>query len=147
MNDDIQENAAGLAITEKSEGCKLVAYQDSVGVWTIGYGHTHGVTEGMTCSEAQAAQWLMQDLADAQSAVRTMVTVPLNANQFSALVDFVFNEGSGHFESSTLLRLLNAGDYTGSDAQFAAWDKAGGKVLAGLLTRRNAEAALFVEAA
>ena len=89
----------------------------------------------------------MQDLADAQSAVRTMVTVPLNANQFSALVDFVFNEGSGHFESSTLLRLLNAGDYTGSDAQFAAWDKAGGKVLAGLLTRRNAEAALFVEAA
>ena len=147
MNDDIQENAAGLAITEKSEGCKLTAYQDSVGVWTIGYGHTHGVTEGMTCSEAQAAQWLMQDLADAQSAVRTMVTVPLNANQFSALVDFVFNEGSGHFESSTLLRLLNAGDYAGADAQFAAWDKAGGKVLAGLLTRRNAEAALFVEAA
>ncbi len=131
------------ALTEQFEGCRLTAYQDSVGVWTIGFGHTLGVQEGDTCTQEQAVQWLMQDLQSAQDAVTSQVTVPLTQNQLEALTDFVFNEGSGHFESSTLLKLLNAGNYAAADAEFAKWDLAGGKVLPGLVRRRAAEAALF----
>lgn len=129
----------GVALTEVFEGLSLVAYQDSRGVWTIGYGHTAGVTEGMTCTQQQAEDWLIADVQWAVSVVQNDVTVSLTQNEFDALVDFVFNVGSGNFESSTLLADLNAGNYAASADQFQRWDLAGGQVVAGLLRRRIAE--------
>jgi lysozyme len=134
----------GLALTEQFEGCRLVAYEDQVGVWTIGYGHTKGVRAGMTCTQAQAEQWLLDDIAEAVAAVNHLVTVPLTQGEFDALVDFVFNLGSGNFASSTLLKKLNAHDIEGAAAEFERWDMAGGVHVAGLLRRRNAERALFL---
>ena len=133
----------GLHLTESFEGCRLQAYLDSVGVPTIGYGHTHGVTLGMTCTQEQAEQWLQQDIQVAAQAVNRMVTVALTQPEFDALVDFTFNLGTGSLQHSTLLRLLNAGNYKGAAAEFEKWDRAGGKVMAGLLRRRQAEEQMF----
>jgi lysozyme len=130
---------SGLHLTERFEGCKLVAYQDSKGVWTIGYGHTAGVRPGMTCTQAQAEAWLQQDIAWAAGRVNADVHVPLSQNEFDSLVDFVFNCGTGNFEHSTLLKLINKDDLTDAANEFAKWDEAGGTVIAGLLRRRMAE--------
>jgi lysozyme len=129
----------GLMLTEQFEGCSLTAYQDVKGVWTIGYGHTAGVTPGMTCTQEQAAEWLQADIQWAATTVSNLVLVPLTQNEFNALVDFVFNVGSGNFSGSTMLVLLNQGDYAGAAAQFQRWDLAGGQVIQGLLNRRIAE--------
>lgn len=131
----------GLQLTERFEGCKLFAYQDSGGVWTIAYGHTRGVQAGMTCSPAQAEAWLLEDVAIAERNVNRLVRVPLTQGGYDALVDFEFNTGA--LAGSTLLRVLNAGDYTGAAAQFERWIHAGGVVVAGLLRRRKAEAEEF----
>lgn len=134
----------GLALTENFEGDVLHAYRDQVGVWTIGYGHTGpDVVPGLTITPAQAQALLAQDIAAAAACVNNSVTVPLAQNEFDALVDFVFNLGTGAFESSTLLRDLNAGDFSAAAGQFDLWDHAGGAVVAGLLRRRQAETALF----
>ena len=133
----------GLNLIETSEGCRTTAYQDSVGVWTIGYGHTSNVSPGETCTLQQAQEWLQQDVSGAEYVVNTVVKAPLNQNQFDALVDFVFNLGSGNFQSSTLLKLLNAGDYQGASNEFPKWNHAGGVVVPGLTTRRLAEQKLF----
>ena len=134
---------AGLELTESFEGCKFTAYPDSGGVWTIGYGHTKGVTEGMACSLEQAIEWLMEDVEEAEAAVNRLVKVPLTQGEFDALVDFVFNLGEKHFAESTLLRLLNEGDFVGAAEQFERWDKCDGKEVAGLLRRRLAEETEF----
>lgn len=137
-------SAKGLALTEQFEGCSLAAYQDQVGVWTIGYGHTGlDVKPGMTITSAQAQALLAQDVSSATACVNRVVTVQLTQEEFDALVDFVFNLGPGAFGNSTMLRELNAGDFTGAAAQFDLWDHAGGAVVAGLLRRRQAEADLF----
>lgn len=141
MNDSLQYTGQGL--TEQFEGCKLVAYQDSGGIWTIGYGHTEGVTQGMTCTQAQAEAWLLADIQWAVSILRGAVTVALTQNEFNALVDFAFNVGSCNFQSSTLLKDLNAGLYGLAALQFERWDQAGGQVVAGLLRRRVAEESEF----
>jgi lysozyme len=133
----------GLELTKEFEGCRLVAYRDSVGVPTIGYGHTDGVKMGMTCTQDQADGWLMQDIQGAVYVVNKVVHVPLTQNQFDALVDFVFNLGSGNFQSSSLLRYLNAGDYDAASNEFPKWNHAGGVVVDGLTRRRLAEQALF----
>jgi lysozyme len=134
----------GLALTEQFEGLRLTAYQDSVGVWTIGYGHTGlDVQPGLTITQEQAGALLLQDVAGAVAAVNRLVTVPLTQNQFDALVDFTFNEGQGNLASSTLLRELNAGNTAGAAVQFLVWVYAGGVKLPGLVTRRQAEADLF----
>lgn len=133
----------GLNLIEQSEGVRLTAYRDSVGILTIGYGHTGNVAVGETCSLQQANEWLQQDVAGAEFVINKVVTAPLNQNQFDALVDFVFNLGAGNFQSSTLLRLLNSGDYQGASNEFPKWNHAGGVVLAGLTTRRLAEQKLF----
>jgi lysozyme len=136
----------GLALTEQFEGCRLTAYQDQVGVWTIGYGHTGPeVCAGMTVTLEQAEALLAKDINSAGTFVNKMVQVPLTQEEFDALVDFVFNLGAGTFARSTLLRLLNAGQFASAAAQFAVWDRAGGAVVAGLLRRRQAETALFNE--
>jgi lysozyme len=98
---------------------------------------------GMTCTQEQAEQWLQEDVQSAADAVNRLVTVELTQQEFDALVDFTFNLGAGNLQRSTLLRLLNSGDYTGAAAEFQKWDKAGGQVLAGLLRRRQAEADMF----
>jgi len=133
----------GLELIKTYEGLRLKAYQDSVGVWTIGYGHTRTAKPGMTITAEEAEALLRQDLADAEKAVTRLVKVPLSDNQYSALVSFVFNLGSGNFSMSTLLRKINAGDMAGAAKEFKRWNRAGKKVLAGLVKRRDAEAALF----
>ncbi|HEY1809687.1 MAG TPA: lysozyme [Acidobacteriaceae bacterium] len=134
----------GLALTEQFEGCRLTAYQDQVGVWTIGYGHTGPeVCAAMTITSEDAQALLARDVSNAAAFVNKIVQVQITQEEFDALVDFVFNLGVGSFERSTLLRLLNAGDFASAAAQFALWDRAGGAFVAGLLRRRQAETALF----
>jgi lysozyme len=134
----------GLALTEQWEGCRLTAYQDQVGVWTIGYGHTGAdVTSGLTITRQQAEALLAKDVLAAARCVNTMVKLQLTQYEFDALVDFVFNLGTGAFVRSTLLTALNAGNIAAAAAQFASWDRAGGIVVAGLLRRRQAERGLF----
>lgn len=134
------------SLEKKFEGCRLTAYPDpGTGnePWTIGYGHTGGVKKGDVCTQVQADAWLTEDTQFAVDAVARLVTVPLNGNQESALVDLVYNIGVGNFTSSTLLKNLNAGDYDGASAQFLVWDMAGGKMMQGLLNRRKAEQSKF----
>ena len=134
----------GLSLTQSFEGVRLTAYQDQVGVWTIGCGHTGSdVHAGLTITQDQANDLLMGDVSHAAAAVNRLVTVSLTQDQFDALVDFVFNVGIGNFASSTLLRELNASNFTEAAAQFERWSHAGGVVVAGLLRRRQAEAKLF----
>lgn len=133
----------GLDLTEHSEGLRLEAYQDSVGVWTIGYGHTKGVKKGDVITQEQAEAFLKEDIQQAVADIERLVKQPLTQHQFDALVDFDFNLGSGNLASSTLLKKLNAGDYAGAALEFQRWNRAGGKVLSGLTTRRTEEADLF----
>ena len=133
----------GLALTEQFESCRLSAYPDSKGVPTIGYGHTAGVQLGDTCTQAQAETWLLEDVAWAASVVNSQVTVPLTQNEFDSLVDFIYNVGSGNFEGSTMLKLLNEQNYAAAAEQFIRWDKAAGVEIAGLLRRRQSEEELF----
>jgi len=137
-------SANGLALTERFEGLRLQAYQDSVGVWTIGYGHTSpDVHAGLTITENQARILLAADVAWAVACVNKSVTSTINQNQFDALVDFTFNLGCASLVQSTLLRLINASDFVAAAPQFLRWNKAGGKVLKGLTLRRQAEMDLF----
>ena len=145
MTNNLKYSKNGLALTESSEGVRLSAYQDSVGVWTIGYGHTKGVSAGMTCSLPQAEQWLLQDVQECVDHINQDVTVKLTQGQFDALVDFSFNLGIGALERSTLLKMVNAGDFSGAAKQFPLWDKAGGKVVEGLFKRREADETMFCE--
>ena len=134
----------GLILTEKSEGVMLTSYQDSGGVWTIGYGHTGpDVGPDQSITREQAEQLLEQDLLSAEQTVNQYVEVPLSQEEFDALVDFVFNVGEEAFVNSTLLKLLNEQDYEGAAQQLPRWDKCQGRVLQGLLTRRQAEEAMF----
>lgn len=137
-------NDKGIRLIKSFEGLRLKAYQDSVGVWTIGYGTTSGVRPGMVITEAQAEEFLRRDLRRFEQAVDDLVKVPLTDDQFAALVSFTYNVGEGALESSTLLRLLNQRDYQGAADQFLRWDKAGGQSLPGLTRRRRAERALFL---
>lgn len=130
---------SGLALTEQFEGCRLVAYLDQAGHPTIGYGHTAGVQLGDTCTEAQADTWLAQDIAWAANEVNRVVKVTLTQPEFDALTDWIFNVGIGNAQSSTLLNLLNQGQFILAAAEFDKWDHAGGQVVAGLLRRRQAE--------
>jgi GH24 family phage-related lysozyme (muramidase) len=138
-------NVNGLLLVKTFEGLRLKAYQDAVGIWTIGYGTTRGVRPGMKITEAEAEKLLQEDLTRFEQAIHEAVNVPLNDNQFSALVSFTYNVGSGALRSSTLLKMLNQGSDVRSVAdQFPRWNRAGGKVLAGLTRRRDAERALFL---
>ncbi len=136
----------GLALIEQFEGCKLQAYQDGNGIWTIGYGHV-GARAGQYESQEQAEADLCADLGTAERAVSRFVRVSLNQNQFDALVSFTYNEGAGRLQASTLLRYVNSGAMHAASAQFVVWDIVAGAVSPGLLRRRVAEQALFLEAA
>ena len=134
----------GLELIKHFEGLELNSYQCAAGVWTIGYGHTKGVQDGMSISEARANEMLEEELVEYEGYVNTLVTVPLNQNQFDALVSWVYNLGSSNFQASTLLKVINAGgEMLAVPAQIMRWNKAGGKVLEGSTRRRQAEADLF----
>lgn len=143
----MQTSDRGLEFIKHHEGLETKAYPDPGSAdghpWTIGVGHTKGVKRGDTCTVEQAMEWLRDDVVGAEAAVLRLVTVALTQDEFDALVSFVFNVGAGAFEGSTLLRRLNAGDYDGAAAQFKRWNKNDGRVMAGLTTRREAEAKLF----
>jgi lysozyme len=140
-----QVNKATLDLICGFEGCRLSAYLDQGGLVTIGVGHTGPeVHLGQTITQAEAEQLLSQDLSSAEDAVTRLVSVPLNDNQFGALVSFVFNVGAGNFASSTLLKLLNAGLVNEAAEQFVRWDHVAGVSSLGLLRRRQAEQGLFL---
>lgn len=136
-------SAEGLALIKKFEGCELTAYQCSAGVWTIGYGHTKGVEKGMTISKESAEEMLIEELHEYEGYITDNVTSPLSQNQFDAMVSWVYNLGPSNLLASTLLKVLNAGDYDGVPAQIKRWNKAGGQTLDGLIRRREAESLLF----
>ncbi|EMV7407859.1 lysozyme [Enterobacter soli] len=145
----MQTSDKGIALIKEFEGCKLTAYQDSVGVWTIGFGWTQPVDgkpirAGMTIKQETAERLLKTGLVSYESDVSRLVKVGLTQGQFDALVAFTYNLGARSLSTSTLLRKLNAGDYTGAAAEFMSWNKAGGKALKGLTRRREAERALFL---
>ncbi|MBH0545334.1 lysozyme [Salmonella enterica] len=134
----------GRAFIRAREGVKLAAYQDGGGVWTIGYGHTRGVKQGQVINHEQADEFLDNDLRQVESCISERVTVPLNQNQFDALVSFVFNVGRQAFSDSTLLKKLNEGNYRAAADQFTRWVYDNDKFVQGLYNRRVAERDLFL---
>jgi len=139
-------SASALDLAKQFEGCRLEAYLCPAEKWTVGYGHTGpDVYKGLTISQDRAEQLLKLDMQGAQSTVNNMVEPQINQNQFDALCDFVYNCGAGNFQSSTLLKLVNAKDFKGAKDEFGKWTKGGGKVLPGLTKRRAAEAELFAK--
>ena len=138
---DISDN--GLMLVTASEGLRLEAYLDGGGVPTIGYGHTKGVKMADKITQYEALVFLRSDIKGSVDVVNKLVKVPLNQNQFDALVDFVFNLGEGAFARSTLLNMLNARNYEGASYEFQKWNHDNGKVVAGLTIRRKKEADLF----
>ncbi|KIS45497.1 lysozyme [Kosakonia radicincitans] len=145
-NQPANTGAAGLTLIKSFEGLSLEKYRDAVGKWTIGYGHLILPNENFpqALSKVEAEDLLRADLGMTERGIHRLVTVDLNQNQFDALVAFAFNVGLGNLQNSTLLRLLNQGQYQEAADQFPRWNKAGGKILAGLTRRRDAERALFM---
>jgi lysozyme len=133
----------GIDLIKHFEGCELEAYKCAAGVWTIGYGHIKGVTPESVITQEQAEQMLVEELNEYEGYINNMVTTPLSQNQFDALVSWVYNLGGGNLKASTLLKVVNSGEFDGVPAQIMRWNKAGGKVLEGLTRRRQAEADLF----
>lgn len=134
----------GIELIKSFEGCRLKAYDDGFGVWTIGYGHTSGVKKGQRISQALADYYLQQDISVFENAVNNNVTVYLTQNRFDALVSFTYNCGIGALKGSTLLKKLNSGDYTGASNEFLKWCKdSQGNTIQGLYNRRIAEQKLF----
>lgn len=138
--------ALGLALLKRFEGCKLVAYQDQNGIWTIGFGHTGPeVVEGLVWTQEQADAQLALDAGWAVRAVLKSLDVAVNQNEFDALVCFTYNVGSGNEAHSTLLRLLNGGNRVGAADEFLKWDHVRkGVVSLGLERRCEAERSLFL---
>ena len=139
---------AGLALIAKSEGCRATRYRCPAGLETIGYGHVISKNErhlrDATLTEAQALTLLKSDCLIAEKTVNDRVCLPLNQNQFDALVSLVFNIGGGAFLHSTLLKKLNAGDFISAAQEFLRWDKSANRTLPGLTARRREEHDLFL---
>ena len=138
-------NKDGLELIKWFEGLSLKAYKCPANVWTIGYGHTgFDVSEGMLISTERAEELLKQDLEKFENIVNRGLKVEVTENQFSALVSLCYNIGGGAFLKSTALRKVNLLDFDGAVEGIKMWNKAGGRILAGLVNRRNAECILFV---
>jgi len=142
LNPTLSQSEAGENLTKSFEGYSLSAYRDGAGVPTIGWGHTLGVAMGQRITPGQAETDFVSDMAHAVAGVNASASTATQ-NQFDALVDFAFNEGTHALATSTLLRLHNSGDHVGAAAQFARWDIAGGEVENGLVKRRAAEMRLY----
>jgi lysozyme len=141
----MKTNTAGLSLIKQFEGCELHAYRCPAGVLTVGYGHTGpDVTPGLTITAHRAEELLQLDLGKFERVVTASLKVSVTANQFGALVALAYNIGGAALAKSTLIKRLNAGKTQEAADQFLVWNKAGGKVLAGLTRRREAERALFL---
>jgi lysozyme len=143
----MKTSAAGIDFIKSWEGLKTKAYQDSAGVWTIGYGHTRGVRPQMVITPIQAVEYLLMDIELIENSINHLVKVPLLQHQFDALVSFHFN--TGKLGASTLLKKLNARRYGEAAKEFLKWKYVtlrGRKIpSAGLIRRRNAEKRMFEE--
>lgn len=137
-------SATGLALIKSFEGLRLDAYRCAAGVLTIGYGCTRDVKWGDKITEGGAEILLKEDVSVFEDCVNDFVSVDLTQNQYDALVSLAFNIGCAAFRSSTLLKLVNAGDFGAASHQFLRWNRGGGRVLAGLSKRRIAESQLFI---
>ncbi|MES2346597.1 MAG: lysozyme [Pseudomonadota bacterium] len=136
---------ACIDLVKSFESFRAEAYRDMVGVWTIGYGHTKDVQPGDVITQHQADIAIEFELGRFGDVVDKYVTAELNQNQFDALCSFTYNLGEGNFKSSTLLKMINGGQFSAAADQFKRWDMAGGKHVPGLLRRRMAERDLFVK--
>lgn len=143
-------NKATIDLIKEFEGCRLRAYQDSVGVWTIGYGLTTGalpgvtVERGMSISQAQAEAYLTETLRRFSTHMLPMLKCQPTPNQYGAMLSLAYNIGLGAFGKSTCLKRFNVGDMEGAAEALTWFNKAGGKVLRGLVRRREAERDLFL---
>jgi len=143
-------NKATINLIKEFEGCKLTAYKCPAGIWTIGYGTTAsafvGITphEGMKITQADAETYLKMAVEKFAEAIKPAITQTINENEFGAFVSLAYNIGSGAFKKSSALRHFNAGDKAKAADAILMWNKAGGKVLSGLVRRRAAERALFL---
>lgn len=146
-NAGLRMNDAGLQIIEESEGLRLEAY-NAGGQWLIGYGHSRTAEAGMTITQAQAEQLLREDVRGAEAAVRKLVLVPVNENQFSAMASLAYNLGEGGFTKTTVLERINSGDYNGAADGFLIHDRVrmNGELqsVPHLTERREKERALFL---
>ncbi len=134
----------GIALIQSYEKCRLVAYLPTPNdVPTIGWGKTRGVAMGDTCTQAQADQWFLEDVAWVEECVNKAVTAVLNQQEYDSACSLCFNIGCGAFGKSTFVKKLNAADYDGASLEFLRWTKQNGKELAGLVARRQAERELF----
>lgn len=133
-----------LDIIRNFEGCRLKAYQCSAGRWTIGYGHTQGVTEGMAISQAHAEDLLRADVIDCAERMASYIKAPVTKWQYSALVSLSFNVGDLRRKAPKLLHYLNAGQEDKAAHEFLDICRAGGKVVPGLKARREKEAKMFL---
>ena len=139
----MQISQKGVNLIKHFEGCRLEAYLCPAGIWTIGYGHTLDVKEGDRVDQEAAEAFLIEDLEEFEDHVQRLVEVDLSQDQFDALVSWTFNLGYGNLAQSTLLAKLNDGLYDEVPEQIKRWTRAGGRVLDGLVKRRNAEALLW----
>lgn len=143
-------NQATIDLIKEFEGFRAEAYKDAVGVWTIGYGTTDragvGIAPrpGMVISREEAEFYLHKAVQKFADQIAPKITAPINENQFGAFVSLAYNIGPGAFARSSSLRHFNAGDLDRAAANILLWNKAGGKVLRGLVRRREAERALFL---
>ncbi|MEE6248781.1 MAG: lysozyme [Bdellovibrionota bacterium] len=133
----------GIALIKRFEGCELKSYRCSAGVPTIGYGSTKGVSMDMEITQERAEALLIEDISDFEEEVNKCVKVPLTQNQFDALVAWTFNLGGTNLRNSTMLKVLNEGEYEKVPSEMKRWNKAAGKTLDGLIRRREAESLLF----
>ena len=146
-----QVNKVGIDLIKGFEGLKLKPYLDVVGIATVGYGtikYPNGPSVAVTdpvITEVQAEEYLQFEVQEKARKVEQFVTVPINDNQFAALVSLAYNVGVSAISKSTLLKRLNAGDVSGAADEFLRWNKAGGKVVGGLTRRRQAERSLFLQ--
>lgn len=143
-------NSAALRLIKEFEGFEAEAYKDPVGIVTIGYGTTAAAGVGISpkpgdkITEAQATDYLKRAVDKFAAQILPKITRTPTGNQFGAMVSLAYNIGPGAFNKSTVLRRFNAGDIQGAADAFLMWNKAGGKVLAGLTRRRKAERELFL---
>jgi lysozyme len=134
---------AGIRFLEALEGFRANAYLDSGGVPTIGYGWTVGVKMGDTCTQEEAEEWLIREVQKIAGFLENCVKVSLKQSQVDALASFIYNVGRGAFMNSTMLKMLNKGEFEGAANEFGKWNHVAGKVNEGLSNRRRAERILF----
>jgi lysozyme len=135
-----------IKLIKESEGCKLKAYKDCIGVVTIGWGQTKGIKEGMVWTQNQADEDLIKTALEVlnQAIKASPILATVNMEKQAAIADFVYNLGIGSYTSSTLKKKVDANDWISAAVEIKRWDKAGGKVLKGLTIRRNKEADLIL---